>query len=71
MPNPGITLPGYKMYIVGAMVALLGVLKGVFGIEVPGVTIGDDWFEFILTGMGIGSLRAAIQKLINALILKK
>ncbi len=71
MPNPGITLPNYKTYIVAAVVALIGVLKGVFDIDVPGTTVGDDWLQYILTGMGIGSMRAAIQKLINVVISKK
>ena len=71
MPNPGITLPGFKTYIVAAVTVLIGVLKGVFDIDIPGAPVGEDWISFILVGSGLGSMRAAIQKLIDVVVTKK
>lgn len=55
-------LPGYKSYIVGALLVAIGVVEGVFSWNIPGVEVGDDWLMYILNGMGVGSLRAAIAK---------
>jgi lysozyme family protein len=60
------TFPNYKMYAVGVMVMFIGVAEGLLGWDIPGVEVGPDWLDYVLTGMGIGSLRAAIAKLMAA-----
>ncbi|RMF06618.1 MAG: hypothetical protein D6773_04230 [Alphaproteobacteria bacterium] len=67
MPNPVNLLPGYKTYIVSILVVLIGIAEGVLGLDIPGVTVGDDWLQYILMGTGLGSLRAAVAKVLEAL----
>lgn len=66
MPNPALTLPGYKTYIVAFTVVMIGVSEGLLGADIPGVEVGPDWLEYVLTGLGVGSIRAALGKLIEA-----
>lgn len=55
-------LDGYKTFIVAFMVIAIGVVEGAFGYDLPGVTVGDDWFTWVLTGLGIGTFRDALKK---------
>jgi len=57
---------GSKTYITMAAVALIAVLEGYLGIDVPGAEMQENWVEYILGAMGVGSIRHAIQKLISA-----
>lgn len=52
-------LAGYKTYVVAAVMVALGVLS-MLGIAIPGVTLPDDWFMVVLSGLGLGTLRAGI-----------
>lgn len=53
-------LQGKKTYLVSAvLVAVVLVEKGL-GIDVPGVTVGDDWLFLILNGLGLSTLRAGV-----------
>lgn len=58
-PKETVMLQGYKTYIVAAVVAVIGVL-GLFGITIPGVNVGDNWFMLVLNALGLGALRAGI-----------
>ena len=57
------TLPfsGYKTYAVAFAVVVLGITEGLMGLDVPGVTVGDDWLAWTLTGLGLGSIRDALK----------
>lgn len=57
---------GSKTYITMAAVAIIAILEGYMGIDVPGAEMQDNWVEYILGAMGVGSIRHAIQKLISA-----
>ena len=55
-------LEGYKTYIAAGLLALIGLTEGLLGIDVPGVTLGDNWLMTLLSAIGLGSLRSAIGK---------
>lgn len=55
-------LSGYKTYIVGAMVVLIGVIEGLLGMDIPGANVGNDWMMYILSGVGLNTLRLGIKK---------
>ena len=55
-------LSGRKTHIVAAIAVLLGLLEGAFGIDIPGVDIGDDWVGYILGGLGFSTLRLGVAK---------
>ena len=55
-------LEGYKTYIAAALLAVIGIAEGLLGIDVPGVTLSDNWLMTLLTAFGLGSLRSAIGK---------
>lgn len=56
---------GKKTYLVAAMVIAIGLAEGVFGIDLPGVEVGEDWLAYILNGIGLGTLRAGVQKAVG------
>lgn len=64
--NPMKQVDGSKTYITMAMVAIIAILEGYMGIDVPGAEMQDNWVEYILGAMGVGSIRHAISKLIGA-----
>lgn len=64
--NPMKQVDGSKTYITMAMVAIIAILEGYMGIDVPGAEMQDNWVEYILAAMGVGSVRHAISKLISA-----
>ncbi|RMF06602.1 MAG: hypothetical protein D6773_04245 [Alphaproteobacteria bacterium] len=66
MPNPTQFLSGYRTYIVSTLVVLIGIAEGLLGLDIPGVTVGDNWLNYILVGTGFSSLRAAVNKAIEA-----
>lgn len=51
---------GYKTYLVAAALAVIVVIERGFGIDVPGVTLGDDWLLILMNAAGLGTLRAGI-----------
>lgn len=51
---------GYKTYIVAAALAVIVVIERGLGIDVPGVTLGDDWLLILMNAAGLGTLRAGI-----------
>ena len=51
---------GYRTYLVSALLILIVVLKKWFGIEIPGVTVEENWLHQILTALGLSTLRAGI-----------
>ncbi len=55
-------LDGYKMYIIAAVVVIVGVSEGLLGVDIPGVVVGPDWLGWILAGLGIGAAKSAIAK---------
>ena len=55
-------LNGYKTYIVAALLAIVGVVEGVLGMDIPGVNVADDWFVILLEAAGLGALRAGVAK---------
>jgi len=59
------TMSGWKTYVVSFAIVLIGVSEGVFGADIPGVVVGDDWLQYIISGLGLGSIRAAIGKIID------
>ncbi len=54
-------LSGMKTYIVAGMVVLIAVLE-MIGIDIPGAEMQDNWFEYILSALGLSALRAGVGK---------
>lgn len=54
-------LQGKKTYIVAFCMAVLGILKWL-GIDIPGVTDTIDPIAWLLSALGLSSIRAAITK---------
>lgn len=52
-------LSGYKTYIVAAMVALIAVVEGILGVDIPGANVQSDWMMYIMSALGLGALRAS------------
>lgn len=55
-------LSGKKTYLTALAVVVIGVAEGVFHKNIPGVVVGPNWLEWILSGTGLASVRAAIAK---------
>ena len=55
-------LDGYKTYIISALMVLLVAVTKLFGWEIPGVAVGDDWLTYIMGALGLGTLRAGVAK---------
>jgi hypothetical protein len=56
------TIDGYKTYLVMAALLAVVVLEKGFGLDVPGVALGDDWMLVVMNAIGLGTLRHGIQK---------
>ena len=54
-------LSGYKTYIIAFMLLAVGIL-GMFGIDIPGAQLPDNWLVLVLNGLGLGGLRLAVSK---------
>lgn len=53
-------LQGWKTYIVvGVMLLAVAVEKGL-GLDVPGITVADDWLLVVLNALSLGTLRAGV-----------
>jgi hypothetical protein len=57
------TIDGYKTYLVMAALLAVVVLEKGFGLDVPGVALGDDWMLVVMNAIGLGTLRHGIQKI--------
>lgn len=55
-------LSGYKTYVIALVVIIIGVVEGALGFDIPGVEVGPDWLQWVLNGIGLGTLRAGISK---------
>lgn len=55
-------LSGYKTYIVAGMVALIAVLEGMLGIDIPGAEAQSDWLGYIMAALGLTALRIGVNK---------
>jgi hypothetical protein len=53
-------LNGYKTYIIGGMMVLLGIVT-VIGFQIPGVPVGDG-MKLVMDGFAFMFLRAAVNK---------
>jgi len=58
-------LSGYKTYIVAFMVALIAVVEGPMGVDLPGVDIGPDWFDYLMTSAFGATFRSAIKSMLG------
>lgn len=56
------SLRGYKTYIVAGTLALCVAVERGLGVDVPGVTVGDDWMVLLLNAAGLSTLRAGMKK---------
>jgi len=54
-------LEGKKSYLVAVSVVVVGVTEWLGG-DVPGVVVGSDPLSWILSGLGLGALRAGLKK---------
>lgn len=54
---------GKKTFLLAALVIAIGLSEGVLMWDVPGIDVGDDWVNYILTGLGIGTFRDALRKI--------
>lgn len=57
-----IMLTGWKTYLAAAALALSGLLEGLLGVDIPGVTVADNWMILLFGALGLTGLRAAITK---------
>lgn len=55
-------LEGYKTYIVAWLLVLCVFVEKGLGWDIPGLTIGDNWMDYIFVAMGMGAGRSAIKK---------
>lgn len=55
-------LQGYKTYLVAAVLLAVVAVEQLLGLDVPGVSLGDDWLVVLLNALGLGALRAGIGK---------
>ena len=55
-------IDGYKTYLVMAALLAVGVREKGFGLDVPGVALGQDWMLVVMNAIGLGALRHGIQK---------
>lgn len=53
-------LDGYKTYIVAGVMILVAIAEKGLGIDVPGVTLDNNWMLLILNALGLGALRSGI-----------
>ncbi len=56
-------MDGKKTHFVALIVVLIGVMEGLLGADIPGVNVGDDWLNYVLTGLGLSSVRDGIRKI--------
>ncbi len=54
-----------KTFMVAATIIMIGLTEGLMKFDIPGVAVGDDWLAWVLTGLGLGTLREAIRKLMS------
>jgi hypothetical protein len=53
-------LSGYKTYIIAAFVVAGTLAEVVLGIDIPGFEPADNWLEYIIAALGLGTLRAGV-----------
>lgn len=53
-------LNGYKTYAVVAVLLITVAIEKLLGVDVPGITITDDWGLVVLNALGLGALRSGI-----------
>jgi hypothetical protein len=53
-------LNGYKTYLVMAALLAVVVLEKGLGLDVPGVTLEEDWMLVVMNALGLGTLRHGI-----------
>lgn len=58
-------LKGYKTYVVAAVLAICVVVERGLGLDVPGVTVGNDWLVLLLNAAGLSTLRAGMKNILN------
>ena len=58
-------IDGNKTYLVAAFIVFVGVVEGMLGVDLPGIAIEGDWLQYIVVGLGLGSIRSAINKIIG------
>lgn len=51
---------GYRTYIIAVTLVLVVLVEKGLGIDVPGVEVGSDWLTYVLSALGLGTLRAGI-----------
>ena len=54
------TLSGYRTYIAAFGLAIVGVLEGLMGIDIPGVALDQNWLVVLFGALGLGGLKAAV-----------
>jgi hypothetical protein len=62
---------GWKTLTAVALMVVVALAEGVLGIDVPGVTVADNWVTLLIEALGLGGLRAAMAKQIIGGLLKK
>lgn len=53
-------LKGLKTYVVVGLAVAVAATEGFLGIDVPGVSLDENWLTVILGGAGLAALRSAI-----------
>lgn len=55
-------LQGWKTYIVVAVFLVCVGMESGLGWDVPGFEVQGDWLAYVLSALGLGTLRAGISK---------
>ena len=54
---------GYGTYIVAVMVMLIALVEGPLGLDLPGVDIGGNWLDYMMSGAFGVTFRRALGNL--------
>jgi hypothetical protein len=57
-----LSLNGYKTYLVTAALLTVVLMEKGLGLDVPGVTLGEEWMLVVMNAIGLGTLRHGIGK---------
>jgi hypothetical protein len=61
-------IDGKKTYLVAIILAAIAISEGYLGVDIPGATMQDNWLEYVLAALGLGSMRHAIAKLFGVFL---
>jgi hypothetical protein len=55
-------LKGKKTYLTAAVLLVAVAVEKGLGLDVPGLTVDENWLVVVMNAIGLGSLRSALNK---------